>query len=116
MSNIEINNETLAEQFKALGNPNRLALFIRLATCCPLDTSCGTKEEVRLCVGQLGEDLSISPSTLSHHMKELNRAGLVQMTRKGKQVECWVDSRTLMQLAAFFDELTVKSPFEGTCR
>lgn len=102
MSKLRINNEAFAEQFKALGNPHRLALFRRLAACCPPGTTCCTEEAVRLCIGRLGEDLDISPSTLSHHIKELNRAGLVQMARKGKQVECWVDPQTLAQLAAFF--------------
>jgi ArsR family transcriptional regulator len=45
----------------------------------------------------------IAPSTLSHHLKELNRAGLVQMQRRGKQVECWVEPATLEELAAFFN-------------
>lgn len=115
MSNTENNIENLAEQFKALGNPHRLALFSRLAACCPPGTSCGTEEAVRLCIGRLGEDLDISPSTLSHHIKELNRAGLVQMARKGKQVECWVDLRTLEQLAAFFGGLPLKSQTERVC-
>lgn len=64
---------------------------------------------MRLCIGQLGEDLDISPSTLSHHIKELNRTGLVRMGRRGKQVECWVDSQTLEQLSAFFGELPSQS-------
>jgi DNA-binding transcriptional ArsR family regulator len=102
MSNCQIINEEFAEQFKALGNQHRLALFRRLAACCPPGTTCSTEDAARLCIGRLGEGLDISPSTLSHHIKELNRAGLVQMARKGKQIECWVDPRTLKQLAAFF--------------
>ncbi len=113
MSNIQIKSEEFSEQFKALGNPHRLALFSRLASCCPPGTSCSPEEAVRLCIGRLGEDLDISPSTLSHHIKELNRAGLVQMARKGKQVECWVDARTLEQLAAFFGGLTLKPQIGG---
>ena len=101
--------ERYAEQFKALSNPHRLALFHLLATCCPPGTSCSTEASVRYCVGELGGGLAISPSTLSHHLKELNRAGLVQMARKGKQVECWVEPQTLEQLAAFFGELPAQS-------
>jgi len=104
MSNYQIDSENLAEQFKALGNQHRLALFRRLAACCPHGTTCSTNDVVRLCIGQLGEGLDISPSTLSHHIKELNRAGLVQMARKGKQIECWVDPQTLELLAAFFSK------------
>jgi ArsR family transcriptional regulator len=55
-------------------------------------------------VGELGEGLDIAPSTLSHHLKELNRSGLISMRRRGKQVECWVEPATLDGLAAFFNE------------
>ncbi len=88
--------------FKALANPHRLALFHRLTTCCPPGTSCNTEEAMRQNVGALGEGLEIAPSTLSHHLKELNRAGLIQMQRRGKQVECWVEPATLKELATFF--------------
>lgn len=113
MSKLRINTEELFEQFKALGNQHRLALFSRLAACCPPGVSCSTEEVARQCVGRLGEGIDISPSTLSHHIKELNRAGLVQMARRGKQVECWVEPRTLERLAAFFGELPLNHQTEG---
>lgn len=106
MSNNRNPIEAHAEQFKALSNPHRLALFRRLTTCCPPGTACSPEEAVRYSVGQLGEGLDIAPSTLSHHLKELHRAGLVQMARRGRQVECWVEPDTLEQLAAFFGGLT----------
>ncbi len=99
MSNYEIASEPLAEIFKALSNPHRLALFERLTTCCEPGTKCSA----RFCVGELGEGLSIAPSTLSHHLKELNRAGLIEMERCGKNVECWVEPSVLKKLSAFFD-------------
>ena len=105
MSNYENDIKTLSEQFKALSNPHRLELFRRMFTCCPPGTRCSTEEAVRFNVGQLGDGLNIAPSTLSHHIKELNRAGLVQMERKGKFIECWVEPGTLTQLATFFSEL-----------
>jgi DNA-binding transcriptional ArsR family regulator len=101
MSNYQTEIEQRAQMFKALANPHRLALFHRLTTCCAPGTACST-EAMRHSVGELGEGLDIAPSTLSHHLKELNRAGLVQMQRRGKQVECWVEPATLEQLAAFF--------------
>ena len=96
--------EDQANMFKALSNSNRLALFQRLMTCCEPGTKCSPEEAVRFCVGELGEGLDIAPSTLSHHLKELNRAGLIEMARRGKLVECWVEPKTLKELAAFFSE------------
>lgn len=113
MSNYRNATEHFAAQFKALSNPHRLALFRRLASCCPPGTSCSTEDAVRYNVGQLGEGIDISPSTLSHHLRELNRAGLVQMARKGQQVECWVEPQTLAQLASYFGELPVQPKMQG---
>lgn len=104
MSNYRSNIELDAEQFKALSNPNRLALFQRMMRCCTLGTICDIEQATQLTVGELGEGLDIAPSTLSHHLKELNRTGLIQMERRGKQVVCWVESATLQNLAALFTE------------
>ena len=92
----------LSEAFKALSNPNRLELFERLMACCAPGTRCDAEKAVKFCVGELGEGLDIAPSTLSHHIKELNRAGLVQMERRGKNVDCWVEPQVLIALASFF--------------
>jgi len=90
--------------FKALSNPHRLALFSRLMSCCVPGTKCSPEAAVRYCVGELGDGLDIAPSTLSHHLKELNRAGLVNMERRGKNIECWVEPDVLDTLAAFFSQ------------
>lgn len=89
--------------FKALSNPHRLALFKRLMGCCEPGTKCRTDREMRCCVGDLGQDVDIAPSTLSHHLKELNRAGLVRMQRNGKHVECWVEPDAVNRIGDFFN-------------
>ena len=96
------NSGFYADQFKALSNPHRLALFKRLMSCCVPGTVCNTDEVTRICVGDLGAGLNIVASTLSHHLKELNRAGLIQMERQGKTIQCWVEPRVLTELAGFF--------------
>ncbi len=88
--------------FKALSNPHRLAVFVRLRSCCVPGTVCSLEDAVCLSVGQLGDGLDIAPSTLSHHIKTLSQAGLVQTQRQGKQVLCWIDPSILTDLAAFF--------------
>jgi ArsR family transcriptional regulator len=58
---------------KALADPKRFELLERIAKAsCPL--ACAVVRPA----------LAISPATLSHHMKELETAGLIQITREGK--------------------------------
>ena len=89
-----------AEAFKALSNPNRLQIFLRLVSCCPPGTKCNYSDAaVRRCVGELGQGLDLDPSTVSHHLKELRRAGLIRVERSGKKILCWVDRETVLRLA-----------------
>lgn len=92
----------LAESFKALSNPNRLLIFQRLLSCCEPGTVCSADTVNGFCVGELGEDLAVAPSTLSHHIKELQRAGLIKTQRRGKNVECFVDAEKVDTLKEFF--------------
>lgn len=57
---------------------------------------------MRACVGDLGDGLGLAPSTISHHLKELRRAGLIRMERAGRHVECWADPEALARLSEFF--------------
>ena len=94
--------------FKALSNPTRLALFLRLVSCCPpgrrARTPRGAGAPACLCVGDLGAGIRAVPSTISHHLKELREAGLVRMERRGQLVECRVDGEALSRLARFLRE------------
>ncbi|MEW6351718.1 MAG: metalloregulator ArsR/SmtB family transcription factor [Thermodesulfobacteriota bacterium] len=100
MSNLaNIDLEHYAQMFKALANPHRLAVFLRLMTCCPPGTVCDSDEEARRFVGEVGQDLAIAPSTLSHHVKELRQAGLLRVERRGKNIQCWLDARAVSGLA-----------------
>jgi len=99
--------QELADKFKALSNPNRLKIFLRLyELCCQKMTQ---KELEKLvdnprcaCVGDFGEMLGIVPSTISHHIKELRRAGLIKVERNGQRIECWIDAETLGKVNVFF--------------
>ena len=58
---------------KALAEPRRFQLFEKIAKAgCPLGCS------------QARAALPISPATLSHHIKELETAGLIDVRREGK--------------------------------
>ena len=58
---------------KALADPTRFELLERIAKAnCPLGCS-----DIRLALAK-------SAATLSHHIKELETAGLIEVTREGK--------------------------------
>jgi ArsR family transcriptional regulator len=108
-----------AAQFKALANLNRLRIFLRLVSCCEPGRACEVPNEVArrdaskvagedtcegACVGDLGADMGLAPSTVSFHIKELHQAGLIQMKRSGQRVECWIPSEVLETLSDFFSD------------
>jgi ArsR family transcriptional regulator, arsenate/arsenite/antimonite-responsive transcriptional repressor len=65
--------EATAELFKALGDPARVRIVNVLAT---------SREPV--CICNLIEPLGLSQPTVSHHMKKLLDAGLVERAQNGK--------------------------------
>jgi DNA-binding transcriptional ArsR family regulator len=103
--------EKFAEMFKALSNPNRLKIFLRLAALCmpdccmpgvPDNISKDMKSEGCACVGDLGKELDIVSSTISHHIKELKRVGLIDVTRRGQRIECRINPDTVAAFQGFF--------------
>ena len=92
-----------AEIFKALSNPNRLKIFVRLASCCAPGTVSLIDEEHTAYVGELSDELEVGKSTVSHHVKELRRVGLLRSERRGQKIACWVDPDKIKELALFFD-------------
>lgn len=67
-----------ATAFAALGSEQRLGVLRTLVRAGPEG----------LTIGELGERSGVSGSTLTHHMRVLTQAHLVQQTRKGRQIIC----------------------------
>src|ERR1700755_391882 len=65
-------SETLAARFRALSDPTRVAIVTRLAS---------TEE---CCVCDLNAAFELSQPTISHHLKVLRDAGLVESSRRGR--------------------------------
>ena len=106
MSNYRTDRITqFAEMFKALSNPNRLAIFLQLVGCCAAGTRWETGPEGCACVSDLTQSLELAPSTISHHIKELRQAGLIQTERDGQYIRCWIDPDVLRELASFFSQM-----------
>ena len=91
---------------RALANPHRLRIFRRLACCKsePLNND-GYEGHICACVGVLGKDLSLAPSTVSHHIKVLSEAGIIEMARKGQMIECRINPSVVKLLASYFQGL-----------
>ena len=64
----------LAEQFKALGDQTRLQLMMAVAA----------GENSEACVCDLTPDTGLAQSTVSHHLKILVDAGLLERSQRGK--------------------------------
>ncbi|MER6464242.1 metalloregulator ArsR/SmtB family transcription factor [Streptomyces sp. NPDC001228] len=82
----------LAKLFKALGDPVRLRLMSMIA-------SSGEGGEV--CVCELTPAFDLSQPTISHHLKLLRQAGLIDCERRGTWVYYRVLPGVLDRLAAF---------------
>lgn len=99
--------DELSEAFKALGHPHRLALVRRLIdqamTCeppsgesCELDPTCCDFAE-------LAEEIGVGKPTVSHHLKVLRQAGLIERFQEGRRVHCRINEDRLSELRAFLD-------------
>jgi ArsR family transcriptional regulator len=103
MSNCRIEDvRRYTDIFRALANPHRLSIFLRLVRCCEP----GPPGDAFLCVGELGQDLDIAPSTISHHIKELRHAGLIQMERRGQTIQCSIPREAFRDLTELLEGLT----------
>ena len=74
--------EKMAKVFKALSNPNRLELYLKIVE--NQETSYETGCDCL--ISDITKSLNIGPPTISHHLKELTNAELIFTERKGKFV------------------------------
>jgi len=98
------NIDRFSAVFNALSNPHRLQIYTILSGCCTPGTACNIDSVASCCVGDLGNELDIAASTLSHHLKELSHAGLINMQRDGKQVICSVNAAMLNDIRQYFQK------------
>ena len=84
--------ERAASTFAALGSEQRLGVLRSLVRAGPDG----------LTIGALGARCGVTGSTLTHHMKILSAAGLVQQVKNGRQIICIAaDYAEMEALAAY---------------
>jgi DNA-binding transcriptional ArsR family regulator len=81
----------LAEIFKALSDPTRLRLVRLLSDQDPGEAPCGGGGQRFLCVNALAQEVGVSQSAVSQHLRVLRQAGLVYGTRKGSFMHYTLD-------------------------
>lgn len=84
--------ELVARMFKALGDPVRLRLLSLI-----------TSADGEVCVCDLNAAFDLTQPTISHHLKVLREAGLVDSQRRGTWVYYWPLPANLKQLSILLD-------------
>lgn len=92
MFKVELNKTHLAHQCKALGDPAR----VRILCLLPKSPNC----EHRNNVSQLSEILQLSQPTISHHLKILKQAELIECKKMCRDVFYWVNDESANQFLA----------------
>jgi DNA-binding transcriptional ArsR family regulator len=88
-----VKDNKLAKYAKALSHPARIAILRILI-----------KRQSCIC-GDIVEELPLSQSTVSQHLKELKEAGLIKGDIEGAKVCYCIDETELNQAKSYIDEL-----------
>ncbi|MBM7085519.1 MULTISPECIES: metalloregulator ArsR/SmtB family transcription factor [Micromonospora] len=83
----------LARGFKALGDPVRLRLLSLIAA----------RAGGEVCVCELTDAFTLTGPTISHHLKVLREAGLIDCQRRGTWVYYWIVPARLAVLSQLLD-------------
>jgi ArsR family transcriptional regulator len=93
----------LARAFKALGDPVRLRLLSLIAA----------RAGGEVCVCELTDAFTVSGPTISHHLKVLREAGLIDCQRRGTWVYYWIVPAKLAALSQLLDVSATSVPLAG---
>ena len=81
--------------FKALADPTRLRILYMIAR----------RGEDNICACDLSEALNVSAPTITHHMKRLSAAGLVDREQRGKWAYYSVNSAQFERVEAIIESI-----------
>ncbi|MDP4094154.1 MAG: metalloregulator ArsR/SmtB family transcription factor [Bacillota bacterium] len=89
----------LTKIYKALSNENRLEIFLSILKSDEKNFETGCDCTISLIMQKLG----IGAPTISHHLKELNNAGLIETKKEGKYLVAHVNKELLNEIKTAFD-------------
>lgn len=92
----------LATLFAAFAHPTRIAVLRCLLKHCPIGRQ----------FGDLSNDLGISPSTLKHHLDEMQRAGVLLREAFGRATILKLDLAVLAQAGAQLSQICCSADSE----
>lgn len=95
---------------KALSHPNRLDLFLEIAEAtdeCRYEagSSC---EKCECFVSEIIKRMKIGAPTISHHLKELSNAGLIETERRGKFLVARINKPVVSEVRDVLERLGCK--------
>jgi len=93
----------LAQLMKALAHPARIAIIQHL-----------TRTQSCIC-GDLVDELGLAQATISQHLKELKRVGLIKGTVEGTSVCYCIDGKVWNQYRSAFDSFFVPYANRAGC-
>lgn len=112
---MELSNYT--KIFKALSNEQRLKIFIMLYKNCCLpvgarvgaeftmkgESCCTAEGTMEKAFTKICDCTDLSRSTISHHFKELQNAGLITCEREGQSYRCRVNKDVIDSIKIFLE-------------
>ncbi len=105
--NIEVSAmQEMVKRFHALANKNRLAIYDYLRA---QDLTCASSGE-GCNVGDIAQQFDLALSTISHHLKILYEAGLINCEQRGQFVYCTINQHTVDELESFFARVKSRQP------
>ncbi|MES2132476.1 MAG: metalloregulator ArsR/SmtB family transcription factor [Bacteroidota bacterium] len=98
-----IKDNKIAKYAKALAHPARIAILQLLI-----------KKQACIC-GDIVDELPLSQSTVSQHLKELKEAGLIKGDIEGVKVCYCIDEKEWETAKSYFDSLFVSYTNKSKC-
>lgn len=89
-----VREDTLADAFKAISHPVRMGI-LELLSC----------QSVPMCVCHIESRFTLSQPTISHHLRLLRKAGLVNSVRRGTWIYYSVRKEGVQPLHSFMTSL-----------